>query len=177
MSDSIGGTGTYTEGRFRFEFPGCVVSRPEKKKRPCRSRQVDFVVERNGHRVVFVEVKDPSDPEATEDRRKLFAKKMKNNELVNNVLVPQCRDTFMALYLMGREWERIDYVVVLNLEAIPKAEAYLLALKERLETRLRQELDERWERQYLENCIVLQPQDWARHFNWATCTLVEEGAA
>ena len=94
-----------------------------------------------------------------------FARKLKGKQLIDEELVPKCRDSYCFLHLMKRDTKPFLYIVVLGTRALPTADSALLnVLKDRLLRRLRKETDVEWERMYVEDCMVLTETTWGKHF-------------
>jgi len=151
------------EEDLEFNFNGLLVERPERGTWPCRMRVVDFVVMQDNGRHLYIEVKEPGRGTDT-DENAYFIRKIKQHELINNNLVPKCRDTFLCMWLMKRVDQPIDYVVVLDLSRLPDAKPYLSSLGLELARRLRQEMDEPWARQYARTSIIVSPDDCEDRF-------------
>ncbi|MCP4219356.1 MAG: hypothetical protein GY765_32275 [bacterium] len=156
----------FKEGELVFDFTGAgfVEKLDEKgKQAPSGLKLVDFVVEEDS-RTLLIEVKDPSHSKATPKERKKQAKRMNNNQLINEHLVPKARGSYTYLHLMKRDNNPFLYVVLLGLEQLQVEKALLVNFKEQLLRRLRQECEEPWERQYINDCIVVTVEDWDKKF-------------
>lgn len=114
---------------------------------------VDWVLDHSKYRLL-VEIKDPSNPAATPDKRADFANRIRSEGLVNETLVPKCRDSYTYLHLMAQDDKPMVYVVVLGGELLRLDAAARLALQDRVNRRLRQEAARPWERQYVVGCVV-----------------------
>jgi hypothetical protein len=159
---------TITEGDLVFSFPDAVkVERLDRQgvPLPVGMTLVDFVItEEQPRRLILLELKDPSDPGSQQEARDAFFKELRGNDLVNNRLTPKARDSFTFLHLMAEDGPPVLFVVLLGLERCPLDAALLLSLKERLLRRLRQEADRPWQREYVEDCLILTEAGWNRHF-------------
>lgn len=154
------------EGELEFEFSGAArVERLDQQGIPLPQgmQLVDFVVEEQ-HRTLLIEVKDPSQSAVPERERRSFAKKMRQNTLIHQELVPKARDSYTYLHLMANDSKPFLFVVVLGLEELPDQVALLAPFKDRLLGRLRHEAEEPWLRQYVTDCIVVTPDLWSTHF-------------
>ena len=123
---------------------------------------VDFVVERRDD-VLLIEVKDPSHPRASAKERTRFSRKMQNDKLIHEELMPKARDSYTFLHLMERDTKRFLFVVLLGLETLDD-KALLVSFKERLLARLRKEAGEPWRRFYVSDCLVLTLETWPDYF-------------
>ena len=140
---------------FRLDEQG--VARPEGMK------LVDFVVE-DEHRIMLVEIKDPSDAGTTDKDRLAFARKLQTNLLVNADLTPKARDSYCYLHLMEQDKKPCLLVFLLGLEALNAEPALLMGLRERLLQRLRHESDQPWVRHYVSDCVVVGLDGWNKAF-------------
>jgi len=150
------------EKQLAFDFTGALdahrMDGPESPM-PDRMRKVDFWVEEE-ERVLLVEVKDPSDTRTTVKNREDFIPGLKSGRLVNESLVPKCRDTYTYLHLMQQDSKPLLYVVLLSLyEHIPRPEVFG-PLQARLAARLKKEAKRPWARQYVTGCIVVNMAGW-----------------
>ena len=159
------------EGEFEFDF--AAATSVEKLDDPARRRPqgmqlVDFVLEEQ-HRLVMVEVKDPSckakgnNPAAEaalEKSRSEFVKNVQKDTLIADELTPKARDSYTYLHLMKRDGKPVLYAFLLGAEKLSLDPALLLSFKDRLMAKLRQETDQPWARHYVSDCVVLTEQTW-----------------
>lgn len=133
---------------------------------------VDFVVEDN-HRLVMLEIKDPScKPQgggsralvAIKQSRDEFVKKLKNDSLIAQELTPKARDSYTWLHLMKRDSKPILYVFLLGVSELTLEPALLLSFKDRLLAKLRKEAAQPWARHYVADCLVLTEATWSKAF-------------
>jgi hypothetical protein len=121
---------------------------------------VDFVVEEPSG-LLLVEVKDPSESGATPRSRAEWLRRLRCDSLVNETLVPKCRDSYTYLHLMERDDKPITYLVVLGLCGLPTVTAaHLQQLNTRLRARLAKEAAQPWKRAYAPNCAIVNVADW-----------------
>jgi hypothetical protein len=156
----------FKEGELVFCFNGAgKVEKLDEKGVPIPTdmKLVDFVVE-EGARTLLIEVKDPSNRNAPDKEREKYARKISTNELISNELVPKARGAYTFLHLMERDSKRFLYIVVFGLDRFPNEKALLIGFKERLLQRIRHEGKEPWKRQYIYDCIVVDLNDWNKHF-------------
>jgi len=157
---------TLKEGSLIFDF-----SRAETARRlhergepfPVGFCDVDFIVDHDGQRWL-IEVKDPDDPGATDDSKKKFYEKLKGKELIDQSLVPKCRDSYTFLHLMAQDDREFLYIVLIAIEDNNPVTQYLGPLRDRLLSRLRKEAKAPWVRHYVKDCIVLTVDKWNEAF-------------
>lgn len=155
----------HREGELVFDFgdAACVKFDVQGEKPGSSMKRVDFILS-DGKKIVFVEVKDPSHSRATPEERADFVKKMKNNELVFNDLVPKARDTYLYCHLMGCDIRNVGYVVVLGIAELGLKPEDLEPLTDRLCKRLKQDADTPWLRPYIAETFVVTPENFFKHF-------------
>ncbi len=165
----------HREGELEFDFSaanGVEKLDSPAKPLPFGMALVDFIIEED-HRLVMVEIKDPScnakgeNPTAEaalEKERANFIKKVQNDSLIAQELTPKARDSYSYLHLMKRDDKPIVYAFLLGTDKLTLDPALLLAFKDRLLSRLRQETDQPWERHYVADCVVLTERTWAFAF-------------
>lgn len=163
------------EGELEFNFNELGFSRPEKGRWPNRMRVVDFVVQQPTGRKLYIEVKEPGSGTASSQDKARSIREMREHILVDNILVPKCRDTFLCEWLMGEQELPVDYVVLLDLSNLEGAEPFRPTMRDRLAQRLRQEMSEPWVRQYARTSIVISPGDWHDRFG-IQCRQAENAA-
>lgn len=163
------------ESGFHFNFP--VATTWEKlddpgKTKPEGMKLVDFVLEES-KRLILLEVKNPSQAlqranEAAqrnqEKARSQFIADFQGDKLIVEQLTPKARDSYTWLHLMGRDKKPMLFVFLLGNQVLRLEPALLLAFKDRLLARLRQETDQPWVHHYVSDCIVLTEQTWQKVF-------------
>ena len=162
------GTCTFREGDLEFDFSGSQHAERFDKRgvpRPHGMSLVDFVVEES-ERILLIEVKDPSDPNATGTVRQSWTKKLRKKPLINESLVPKCRGSYAYLHLMERDSRPMLFIACLGLSKVKHDPALLVAFKERLLSRLRKEADRPWKRHYVYDCIVVTDANWSKHLRY-----------
>lgn len=158
---------TLTEKELSFTFPdNWQVEHFDTPGTPSIShfQPVDFVVE-TSERIIFIEVKDPSNSKAPDDQRKKFVKKMQTDQLTHQELVPKARTSWSFLCLMRRATKPIVYIVAIGAENLRVEPVLWSNLTGRLKARLKQEIDVPWPLQYVESCIVIPAFDLHRHLS------------
>ncbi len=162
------------EQELEFDFGNALVERLDDpaKRRPEGMKFVDFLVEEE-HRIVMLEVKDPScKPKAAHEKAQValereraeFMKKIANDTLIAQELTPKARDSYTWLHLMKRDAKPLLYVFLLGAEKLPLEPALLLGFKDRLLANLHKEADQPWARRYVADCLVLTEATWADAF-------------
>ncbi len=148
-----------------WEFDFAAASAAEKLDQqgvplPEGMRLVDFAV-LEATRMLLIEVKDPSagagDPYA-------YAQQLKANTLIKQKLTPKARDSYTYLHLMERDGHPFTFIVAIGLDALHLDEMALLALRERLVARIKQEGHQPWRRTYIAECVIVRLTDWNTRF-------------
>ena len=75
-------------------------------------KAVDFIVELHD-RYLFVEVKDPLDPQATRTRTRHFLNRF-NSGAIDESLKYKFRDSFLYEWASGRTTKPVDYFVIID---------------------------------------------------------------
>lgn len=84
-------------------------------------KAVDFVVELDD-RVLYIELKDPEHPRATEKERKNFQKSLsEQTESLMRALTTKARDTFLYQFGLDRVDKPVYYVVLIGVESLDSA--------------------------------------------------------
>lgn len=163
------------ENELEFDFTNAKAAEKlddRAKLQPHGMQLVDFIVEEE-HRLVMVEVKDPSCQAKGADAKALaalerarteFIKKITNDTLIVQELTPKARDSYAWLHLMKRDTKPVLYVFVLGAEELAMEPALLLGFKDRLLAKIRKEGEQPWIRRYITDCMVLTESTWAAAF-------------
>ena len=112
------------ESDIRIEFPAAISIRKFDEREHGLShcmKAVDFIVELID-KILFVEIKDPENPNARRCTREDFIKKFKSDELIKRSLIPKCRDSFIYEYCMERAHKPIHYYVIIGLDSLSDAD-------------------------------------------------------
>lgn len=163
------------EGELEFDFSAA--KQAEKlddkgKKLPEGMMFVDFVIEEE-HGMIMLEVKDPSckaksgdakAKDAIKKQREEFVKNLDRDDWIAQKLTPKARDSYTFLHLMERDKKPIVYVLLIGSKELSLDPALLLAFKDRLLSRLRQEAEQPWLRQYVADCLVVTEGTWPNVF-------------
>ena len=118
---------TLCEGNLQITFPRDAEARkfddPKSHGLSNCMKAVDFIVE-EADRVLFIEIKDPDDPNAEETRRKEFVHKFFSGSLDND-LKYKYRDTFLYRWASGGVDKPIYYWVIRRLAQADRSGAFL----------------------------------------------------
>lgn len=166
---------TLQEGELAFDFSRAqrAVRLDDRQKRtPEGLSLVDFVVE-EPHRLLLIEVKDPSCAPRRDDdsarhaiakERERFLHKIRSDTLISDELTPKARDSYTWLHLMRQDTKPIVYAFFLGADQLPVDSGLLMRLRERLQARIAHEADQPWERPYVSACVVLTEKTWPQAF-------------
>ena len=157
---------SYFEKDLAFSFPENVewiVLDKRDAPRPSGMAFVDIVIKQN-HRVLLVEIKDPSHSQAPDHARTEYMWRIQSNALICDELTPKARDSYTYLHLMALDSKPFVYVVLLGLDAFDNEKALLIGFKDRLLQRIRHEAETPWKRNYIEDCTVLTVDTWNASF-------------
>ena len=84
---------------------------------------------------------------------------MKSKKLTHQELAPKARTSYGFLHLMARDTKPMRYVAVIGIERLSIQPPLLMSLTDRLRSRLAQETDTAWKRQYISGCTVVSVED------------------
>ena len=154
---------TFTEEDLEMQIPEVVAGRKFDGASHGLSRcmkAVDFVIELED-RYLFIELKDPQHPHATEQSRSGFIQKLNDGRL-DEELKYKYRDSFLYEWASGRADKPIDYFVLIALGALDDAQ--LLTRTESLARSLprRGPNDRPWQRAVVHGCGVFNVESWNR---------------
>jgi len=121
----INENGIYIESGFKFDFSPAVFHEcvdPPKNFSEQRKKDVvqglstvDFIVETEKY-ILFIEVKNPDCLEATEETKKEFFQKIRNNELMAE-LGRKFKDSLLRKYALGYEFSKpVKYICILQFD-------------------------------------------------------------
>ena len=107
---------TAVESGYEFDFSGTkfeYVDKPENRVQGLSS--VDFVVETETH-ILFIEVKNPDNPQATEENKKEFYQTIRNHELIAEI-GRKFKDSLLRRYAEGFEFAKpVKYIFILQFD-------------------------------------------------------------
>lgn len=125
-------------------------------------KAVDFIVELPD-RYLFIEFKDPQNPNASKENRKDFIERFKTG-CMDNDLTRKYRDSFLYEWGEGRADKPVDYLVLVALDTLPTP-----LLRHR-----RRELERKlpmngpgghpWPRPIAKSCAVFNIEMWNKQF-------------
>jgi len=150
-------------------------------KLPVKMKFVDIVIEREKD-VLLIEIKDPSHARSPDKERNSYLKRLQDNSVLTQELIPKARDSYMYLHLMARDAKPFKYIVLLGLDAFNSEiqKALLGGFKNRLLTNIRCESSEPWKLQHIADCVVMSVDSWNQHFGqWPITrisTIAQDGA-
>lgn len=126
-------------------------------------KAVDFIVE-SQNVVWFIEIKDPSHPNATKKEQERFLKKLKSAD-IDIDLVRKYRDSWLYLWACEKVDEFIEcryYVIIVNksLDNI-QLEQRSSSLQKTLPL---DDLGGRWQRKFVMECGVFNMESWNQRF-------------
>ncbi len=164
------------EGELIFDISAIAVEKLDKKgiPKPEGMSFVDLVIEEKD-KIFLIEVKDPSQQGTPIKNKERFLRDLKQDNLINQKLVPKARDSYTYLHLMKRDNKPFIFVLLLGLDSlelekdmeksIELDEALLLSFQERLLKRIRKEAAQPWKRKYIKKCIVITTEKWPEYFS------------
>ncbi len=155
------------EGSFLFDFSAAVSwERLDEMGRsiPQGMAMADFFVEERS-RLLLIEVKDPfSEAGQKSSKRQEVENLFRIDRLIHQSLVPKARDSYTYLHLMGKDTKPVLYIVLIGFDRIGFEPAFGVVMKDRLLSRLRREAHRPWIRDYIADCLVLDPGNWSWTF-------------
>lgn len=159
---------SYIERELVFDFPAKIVWKELDKQGvmlPKGMSLVDLVIERE-HDILLVEIKDPSNSRTPDKERKKYLKRLQDNSVLTDELVPKVRDSYTHEHLMGLDTKPFRYIVILGLDAFSDGiqKALLHNFSDRLFGNIRHESQLPWVRKHIEDCIVMSIDEWNRTF-------------
>ena len=150
-----------TEVELEFVFEGAVRARkldgPDHRLTHCM-KAVDFIIEFQD-KYLFVEVKDPQDSGAPEDRRHQWIERFTSGKL-DQILKYKYRDSFLYEWGAGRGDKPIVYIVLIALDTLDSA--LMSSRQDQLSRLLPTDTPESWDRPIANGCVVLNIESWNR---------------
>ena len=141
-------------GGGRFDGPGHGLSHCMKA--------VDFVLEL-ADRYLFIELKDPQHSRATPGDRNAFIRKLRSGELDGD-LKYKYRDSFLHEWAAGRADKPIDYLVLIDEDALDAAQLANRTSSLQRQLPLLGPPGRPWIRPVVRFCAVFNLGSWNRHF-------------
>ena len=154
-----------TEGNLRFDFSAALnVRRFDDQATHGLShcmKAVDFIVELQ-RRTIFVEVKDPDNPNAKPANRSTFIQELQSGVLENQ-FTHKFRDSFLYEWASDSLRKPVHYVVLVALQSLTSAD--LLTRTDALKRVLPagRGLPRCWARPIAGGCIVVNLATWSSH--------------
>jgi len=168
--------GKYVEKELVFNFPDDLTWNEldvQGRKIPKGMALVDLVIERESD-CLLVEIKDPSNSTAPEKERNNYLKRLQNNSVLKEELVPKVRDSYTHEHLMERDQKPFVYIVLIGLDSFSQSvqTGLLSTFGDRLHNAIRNESDTPWIREHISQCTVLSIPMWNRRFkDWQVSRL------
>jgi len=160
----------YQEGNLQFDFSQALTSRRFDQSAThglshCM-KAVDFIVELP-NRTLFIEVKDPENPQIpaqyqTQNRLQ-FTNRFLSNELALQDLVPKFRDSYLYEHAMGRLAKPVYYFVLIALNTLtaPELDNQTLYLHRQLP--VDGPPHQNWNTKFVHRCLVFNLTSWNKH--------------
>ena len=156
---------TLKEGDIEITVPPGVIARkfddpPSHGLTNCM-KAVDFVVDLPERRL-FIEIKDPQDPRATENKATSFVAKFLKGGLDYDLRY-KYRDSFLYELASGNDDRPIHYYVIVAISSLSPAD--LLDRTDALKRAvpLRGPRSGAWKRRIVQDCMVFNIETWNRH--------------
>jgi len=154
---------TIVEGQLEFSFPDCfAVQRFDGSQHGLSHcmKAVDFVVEHDEY-TLYVEVKDPDNTEAPEERRNKYAASLQEPKFVKS-LTTKFRDTFVYRWAMQRLDKPVKFIVVLELSSLD--DALYQTLSQQLQNQLpaQNPLPSTWTKPVATTALIMNVATWNR---------------
>lgn len=125
-------------------------------------KAVDFIVETNDF-TIFLELKDPDNPRASNAAKANFAERLRSESLDED-LKYKYRDSFLYEWCSGNIRKPSLYVVVIQFGAFVSVDRMVCRdrLRKKLPARAQAPLG--WQQYYLEDVLVMDCAGWNRRF-------------
>lgn len=152
---------TLEEGDFRIKLPKGRVGRrfdDENHGLAHCMKAVDFIVELDDQ-ILFIECKDPENPNAQAKQVEAFKKKLQSGVL-DGELAMKLRDSFLYEWASGRATKPIYYVVLIGASYLSSAELLTRTDALRRALPLKGPLNAPWVQPFVEGCAVMNIKAW-----------------
>ncbi len=121
---------------------------------------VDFIVELHDI-YLFIEIKDPGNPLATEEGKETFKKKARSGGALIPELVQKYRDTFLYRWAENKIDKPIQYICLVTLE-----NALVSSLMKQLKKHVPEgNASSRWQQSIAQSCIIANIETWNYNFS------------
>ncbi len=152
------------EKDLRIEIPAGVNARKFDAESHGFMKAVDFIIEEK-NRIIFVEFKDPDNPESEPKDKEKFADKFITGEKDSD-LYYKYRDSFLYEWASGRidDSKKHIYCVLVSLESLdaPLLMARSDVLKKKLPVGIPQNTS--WKKTIADGCVVFNIKSWNKSF-------------
>ena len=125
-------------------------------------KAVDFVVEFDD-RYLFIEFKDPQDPDVPVGRRYEVIEEFRISS-IDNELIGKYRDSFLYEWASGRANKPIQYFVLIGLDDMQAGDLAVRTSSLQRAIPLRGPGGEPWMRPIVSECAVFNIESWNRRF-------------
>ncbi len=152
-----------TEGNIKMNFPQYADVRrfdgPTHRLSHCSMKAIDFIVELTD-RVLFIEIKDPQDPQANPNSSNKTIAEFQSGEM-DEIFKLKFRDSFIYEWASDNLKKKpIHFYVLIGIETLDKA--LLLNRTNSLKTKLpvRSVSEGIWKKHIAEECLVFNIETW-----------------
>lgn len=127
-------------------------------------KAVDFIVELP-NKILFIEVKDPQNPQARTANRQTFIKNLTSGNLIKKDLTYKCRDSFLYEHCSGNLNKPVYYLVLIGLDTLTEAE--LNNQSDILKRHLPVDgpSDQEWPNKFVHGCMIMNISTWNISFS------------
>jgi len=133
-------------------------------------KRVDFILEHDDC-YLFIEVKDPDIPAATEQNRAEFLTDLQSGKLLNS-LSGKYRDSLLFRHLAGKNDKPIDYIVLLSMSSLDPA--FLLNKIDALHREIPLNHNS-WSVTSARSCVILNLEQYKNQFGENSVRRISEG--
>ena len=152
-----------TESDMQFDFSGALSCKKFDNNDHGLShcmKAVDFIIELDD-RIYFVEVKDPQHPSARNLEENVNS--IKSGNLVKNILVPKCRDSFLYEYAMDNTSKPVFFLVLICLDSLSEADLNIQTDILKKHIPVDGPPGNSWPKRFIEGCMIMNLQAWNKH--------------
>ena len=125
-------------------------------------KAVDFVVEFDD-RYLFIELKDPQDPDVPAERKLDVIEDFRRSS-IDNELIGKYRDSFLYEWASGRADKPIQYFVLIALDDMQAGDLAVRTSSLQRAIPLSGPGGEPWVRPFVSECAVFNIESWNRRF-------------
>ncbi len=152
-----------SEGDMRFDFSKALSCKKFDNNDHGLShcmKAVDFILE-SDDKIYFVEVKDPQHPSARNLEENINS--IISGNLVKNILVPKCRDSFLYEYAMDNISKPVLFLVLIGLDSLSAADLSNQTDKLKKHIPIDGPSGISWPKRFIEGCMIMNLQTWNKH--------------